>query len=601
MVIKNLEKQEVIGGDIYQFGPVSKATSNIFIELYEQFSSQIPIYNTPKVYNIRGELNYTDDNGKKSILYPDFMLYEKHDSIASYVLEIQWYTKNMNEVYEKKQGIYEKLGIREYWLLCPYLCGFYRYWLNDSSKYEGQFIWCDNIQFEIVKGLLINLGIVFQNNVKFLFVSDGVNEQEIDKSQTKNDDYPISAPQYDIFLGETAGTPQYGILGMAGTRRVAIDLNGCNTISIFGVPGGGKSYTVSTVLEMATMRIPSINQLCKSLGSVMFHYNESQDYAPECISMVNPNTKEAEIKKLKEVYRAEPASLDDVLLLVPADKVKQRQKEYPNIEVLPISFASIELDIKAWKFLMGATDNKSMYIHHINKILRKLRNRLTLTALKNEIEASRLSDTQKEYALNRLDIAGQFIDDTVSLKKLLKPGRMIIVDLRDEFIEKEQALGLFVVMLNIFAGVETYEGEKFNKLIVFDEAHKYMGHSELTKHVVETIRQMRHQGVTLLIASQDPPSLPNEIIELSSMVIQHRFNSPQWLKHLKKSIIALSELTPKQMADLKPGEAYIWANKASDPEFTNKAVKIYTRPRVTQHGGGTQKAVIDHSLNRTIN
>lgn len=402
---------------------------------------------------------------------------------------------------------------------------------------------------------------------------------------------PLIAPEYEDFLGDMTGTSQYGILGVAGTRRVALDMNGCNTISILGVPGGGKSYTVGTIVEMATKYIPHINKLEKPLASVIFHYHESQDYPPEYMSMINSNSKEAEIKKLKDVYGAEPTSLDDVILLAPVDKVKQRRKEYPNIDVFPISFASSELDIKAWKFLMGAMDNQALYIQQMNMIMRRLRDSLTITALRDEIKDSRLSDSQKEYAFNRLDIAEQFIDDKASLKGLLKPGRMIIIDLRDEFIEKEQALGLFVVMLNIFAGAETYEGEKFNKLIVFDEAHKYMTHSELTKHVVETIRQMRHQGVTVLIASQDPPSLPNEIIELSSIVILHRFNSPQWLKHVQKSLIALNELTPTQMAALLPGEAYLWANKASNPQWTHKAIKLFTRPRATLHGGGTQKAI----------
>jgi hypothetical protein len=44
---------------------------------------------------------------------------------------------------------------------------------------------------------------------------------------------------------------------------------------------------------------------------------------------------------------------------------------------------------------------------------------------------------------------------------------------------------------------------------------------------------------------------------------------------MQKSLVALKDLTPTQMAALHPGEAYVWANKASDPEFTNKAVKIY--------------------------
>jgi DNA phosphorothioation-dependent restriction protein DptH len=117
-----------------------------------------------------------------------------------------------------------------------------------------------------------------------------------------------------------------------------------------------------------------------------------------------------------------------------------------------------------------------------------------------------------------------------------------------------------------------------------------MSNRDLTTHIVEVIRQMRHQGVSLLIASQDPPSLPTEIIELSSMVILHRFNSPQWLRHLQKSISALSHLSSSQMAGLGPGEAYIWATKSSERVFTQKALKTQLRPRLTKHGGGTKTA-----------
>jgi DNA phosphorothioation-dependent restriction protein DptH len=230
-----------------------------------------------------------------------------------------------------------------------------------------------------------------------------------------------------------------------------------------------------------------------------------------------------------------------------------------------------------------------MYMKQINMIMRQLRDQLTLDNLRTQIDASPLSDAQKQIANIRLNFAAQFINDKRRLADILHPGRLIIVDLRDEFIDKDEALGLFVVMLDIFANAGREEG--FNKLIVFDEAHKYMDNPDLTGHIVEVIRQMRHQGVSVLIASQDPPSLPNAIIELSSLVILHRFNSPQWLKHVQRSVTALSDLTPAQMAALRPGEAYIWATKATETLFTQKAVKIHLRPRVTQHGGETKKAV----------
>lgn len=394
--------------------------------------------------------------------------------------------------------------------------------------------------------------------------------------------------KYDVLIGDTTTSKQYGIIGKAGGKVIALDLNGTNTISLFGVQGGGKSYTVGTIAEMATQSLPGINHLPGPLATIIFHYHESQDYPPEFVSMVRPNENEGEIKTLLQEYSAKPAALQDVLILTSADKLAERQIEFPGIRIEPISFSSRELSFKDWRFLMGVGGNQ-MYMKQINMIMRQLRQGMTLGTLRDEVENSELSDQQKSIANLRLDFASQFIDDGRLLAETLKPGRLIIVDLRDEFIDKDEALGLFVVMLNIFANAGQDDG--YNKLIIFDEAHKYMDNPDLTRHIVDVIRQMRHQGVSVMIASQDPPSLPNAIIELSSIVVLHRFNSPQWLRHIQKSITALSDLTPQQLATLAPGEAYLWATKSNERIFTQKAVKVHFRPRLSQHGGGTKTAV----------
>ena len=395
-------------------------------------------------------------------------------------------------------------------------------------------------------------------------------------------------PTYDVLIGDTVGSRQYGILGKTTGKLLALDLNGTNTISLFGVQGGGKSYTVGTIIEMAVQSLQAINCIPKPLAAVIFHYHESQDYPPEFVSMVRPNSNEAENKTLAQEYNAQPTALKDILILTSADKLPERRTEFPGMTIEPIGFSSTELSIKDWRFLMGVGGNQ-MYMKQINLIMRQLRQDMTLDTLREKIENSELSDQQKTIARIRLNFAEQFIDDSRRLSEMLQPGRLIIVDLRDEFIDKDEALGLFVVMLNIFANTGREEG--FNKLIVFDEAHKYMDNPDLTSHIVDVIRQMRHQGVSVLIASQDPPSLPNAIIELSSLVVLHRFNSPQWLKHVQKSITALSDLTPAQMASLRPGEAFVWSTKATERIFSQKAVRVRFRPRLSQHGGGTKTAV----------
>ena len=399
-----------------------------------------------------------------------------------------------------------------------------------------------------------------------------------------------NVPAYDVMLGITGDSPQYGLFGEVSGRKVALDLNQTHTISLFGVQGGGKSYTLGSVAEMASLPIDGINLLPQPLATVIFHYSPTMDYAPEFTSMVAANSDSAQIALLREKYGAEPKALSDVILLVPSDKLEERRQDYPGIEVRALRFAASELQASHWRFLLGAVGNQATYIRQLNMIMKQLRDDLTLEGLRHGIADSRMPDHIKELAYGRLELAQEFIDDSVNLGEVIRPGRLVIVDLRDEFMEKDQALGLFVVLLQLFAEV-TYEGRKFNKLVVFDEAHKYIDSPDLVGGLIEVVREMRHKGTSIMVASQDPPSVPVALIELSSQIILHKFNSPAWLKHIQKANAALGDLTPEKMAHLQPGEAYVWSSKATDFAFSKGAMKIRCRPRVTQHGGSTKTAV----------
>ena len=397
-------------------------------------------------------------------------------------------------------------------------------------------------------------------------------------------------PEYDSVLGATGTSPQYGLLGHASGRRIALDLNQTHTISLFGVQGGGKSYTLGSVVEMACMPVGGVNKLPHPLAGVIFHYSSTLDYPPEFTSMAAPNVGDAEADALRADYGATPRALEDLVILTPAAKVAERRSEYPGVEVMPIAFAASELKASHWKFLMGAVGSQSMYIRQLALIMKKLRGEITLDALRQGVRDSGLSEYLKELALLRLRFAEEYIDDTHRLTDVLRPGRLVIVDLRDELIEKDEALGLFVVLLQMFAET-TYRGRRFNKLVVFDEAHKYIGSPDLVAGLVEVVREMRHKGTSILVASQDPPSVPTSLIELSTQIILHKFNSPAWLKHIQKANAALDALTPARLASLGPGEAYVWSSRATDDAFTRGAVKVRCRPRITRHGGGTKTAV----------
>jgi hypothetical protein len=399
----------------------------------------------------------------------------------------------------------------------------------------------------------------------------------------------------DVLVGSTEVTSQYGLLGKFGSATVGLDLNGCNTVSLFGVQGFGKSYTLGVISEMATKAVNGINVLPAPLATVIFHYHKSDAYAPEYASAVLPNHKAREVEALRTEYGAAPAPLDDVVLLTPEAKIEDRRREFPSIEVRPIKFGSGELGAESWKFLLGAYGNDSLYVRQMVQIMRQHRSGLTLGVFRQEIANSGLPTSSRNLADTRITFAQPYIDDAARLGDLLRPGRTVIVDLRDEWIEKDEALGLFVVMLRIFAASK-HEGREFNKLVVFDEAHKYITESDLIGQVVETIREMRHQATSVVIASQDPLSVPRAVIELTSILLLHRMTSPQWLKHLKSAISALEGVTEGHVAALKPGEALLWAQRATDARFTQRPQKVTIRPRFTQHGGGTKTAVAGQTV-----
>lgn len=408
-----------------------------------------------------------------------------------------------------------------------------------------------------------------------------------------NEGSSYEKPNADIFIGSEDSTPQYGILGcmQSNNRKIALDLNGCNTISLFGRQGAGKSYTIGVVSEMTLRQFSNVNVLPAPLASVIFHFSETMDYAPEFTSMIYPNDEAKQLAKLKAVYGAEAGAIEDIVLLTTESKLSERQAEYPNLEVHPIAFDSKELQVMDWMFLLGAVGNDSTYIKEFKQILKKLRGDLNLKNIKNGVKGNLfLSQSQKQLAEQRINFASEYIQDGMKLREYLKPGRLVIVDVRDEFIEKEEALGLFVVMLNIFSGAKTIDGKAFNKFIVFDEAHKYMDDKRLVNAITTAIREMRHKGVSIMIASQDPVKLAPEIIELSSVIILHCFNSPAWVQHMKKAVTALGNLSAPDMANLSSGEAYLWASKSSDKVITTRPVKILIRPRVTKHGGDTIQA-----------
>lgn len=406
--------------------------------------------------------------------------------------------------------------------------------------------------------------------------------------------------RYHHLIGaDQVESAQFGIVGQVipdiddkRAAKVAIDLDNPQCITVFGAPGGGKSYLLGVLLEMMAIPIANLNRLAQPMTTVIFHFAEGEDYAPEFTSMTQPNTRVSEVEPLRANYQAEPQGLPNQFILCPKALVEQRQREYPHIPVHALTFHPSELGPAHWRVLMGAVGSRSSYLNTMNRIMANHRRGITPEVMRSEVQASKLSDSDKDRALEAVLQVEQYMDSNSRLEDLIKPGRNIIVDLRDELMHPDDAFALLQVVLQIVAGAR-HNGKKFPKAVCFDEAHNYMGNPDLVGSLVKINRLMRHRRTSLIIASQDPMSVPQSIIEMSTMTFLSKMFAKRWLSYIQEVNTAFDNLTPRMLADLGRGQGYFWALKSDEYEYTRRATKIQVRTRVTQHGGATVLASED--------
>lgn len=127
---------------------------------------------------------------------------------------------------------------------------------------------------------------------------------------------------------------------------------------------------------------------------------------------------------------------------------------------------------------------------------------------------------------------------------------------------------------------------------------------ELTGTFLNVIRQQRHLGVRVIISTQEPTISPS-LIDLCSVVIIHRFTSPEWYQVMGKHIIMATKGGQSgsshdyddglsRISCLRTGEALVFAPSAylldenlSPIDVRRKTFKMMMRKRVTWDGGRT--------------
>jgi hypothetical protein len=136
----------------------------------------------------------------------------------------------------------------------------------------------------------------------------------------------------------------------------------------------------------------------------------------------------------------------------------------------------------------------------------------------------------------------------------------VIADLTDPMLSTEEANRIFQLLLQQFRTVRK------SKLVVLSEAHKYMNssisssNSGLASELVHVARQLQQQNLRLVVSTQSPLVLPEELLELTTLAAVHSFQSHDWYKHLQ-SKFSMEGTQFSEVIALKSGQALVFARK----------------------------------------
>lgn len=402
------------------------------------------------------------------------------------------------------------------------------------------------------------------------------------EEQAAREEGEAQLPGY--LVGSSNYSARWTVIGnIAGTEdHVALDLDQPKGIGIFGYMGTGKSYLLGTLEEAAAMEIPGINIMPAPLATVIFNYRRNYRERFELSSLAYPNDNHDDVERLDREFGARPLAISDIhVLCLPGELNDEREEEYGGISASELRFGAADLDMEDWELLMGQPSSNQVYAQVIRQVLDELRQEghVSIDMLSQRI--SHLSGTSRSAAQLRLNFARRYIskESATSFQDIVRPGRVLIVDLRKQMFDKDDALRFFLICANHISRIQA----QFNTLIVFDEAHEYL--SNMFAEKIETgMRYMRHRGATYVFATHDIRSIPQNVSRWIGTKFVFSLGSQQNVEDLVRFT---PEFRYSDLINLQSGHCLVSSSNSLNGIFREPRL-VRIRPRVTRHGGTTR-------------
>ena len=398
-----------------------------------------------------------------------------------------------------------------------------------------------------------------------------------------------------IFIGKEY-IKMENVLSLA--NKIYLDVNKPHLIFIAGKRGSGKSYTLSVLAEEISM----LKKEYREKISVLIF-----DTMGIFWTMKFPNSRDLDI--LYE-WGLKPRGIKNVRIFVPVGFKEQYSKiGYPFDFTFSIS--PWKLREEDWIYMLNLKPNSyvSIVFQRLIREMKKREPNFSLEELYSYVEKKEIDPKIKEMILNYIDIADSwkiFEKEAHSLRFLLREGYVNILDIsfysniggwslkntiiglisREIFMErllyrKEEELKEIEEERSIF-------GEKFPLVwIIIDEAHEVLPKDKITAAtdpLIQIIREGRQPGISLVLATQQPGKIIDDVLTQTDILIAHRLTNKEDIESLNKIMknftIEDIDRYMNRVLPRKPGSALILDDK------TERILPVQIRPKVSWHGGG---------------
>lgn len=266
---------------------------------------------------------------------------------------------------------------------------------------------------------------------------------------------------------------------------------------------------------------------------------------------------------------------------------------------------------------VNQSESQPLYMAQVVQILRDMAGATTgdfdFADFKRRLRNTPFTVMQRRPLEQRMNLLESFLDlEGTSSCFNFGGGSVTVVDLSCPFVDENTACLLFNICLWIYLEGSSGTG----KIIAVDEAHKvstspnHKAHTDTTQYLNTTpsskiltdslltvIRQQRHHGARVIVATQEPTVSPR-LIGLCSMIMIHRFTSPDWFAVLRRHVSIIREEGEadkilKLIIELRVGEALVSAplgvladsSTGTLEKLGLRLLRIKVRKRLTWDGG----------------